>query len=369
MVDGLPVALVKQRASFGVELDAAVAYLLANRPFMNAARFERSMALNPASFNWAYVDASDVAYFHSGRYPRRAAGVDPDFPSWGTGEYEWNGLLTRTEHPRDKNPERGYLTSWNNSPAAKWRPADVNYSFGAVQRVQSLNERLEQAIDSGQPITAAQLVEIMADAGHVDLRGSQVLPWALELLHAVADDFPDLTPAKDVLESWHAAGAMRRDRNGDGEYEHSGAIALMDAWYEPMIHAVFGPQLDGFFSLIPIGFDDKPGSIGSAYQSGYYGYLQKTFRMALGEPLTAPFEELRCADGSEIGCATALAESLSEAVEILNDRFGSPDPADWRVDPEDEQIEFEAFGLLMVDPVPWVNRPSFQQVIQLNSIP
>jgi acyl-homoserine lactone acylase PvdQ len=106
-VGGNPVALVRQRASFGTELDAAVAYLFANRRLMNAARFERSMAMNPASFNWVYVDANDVVYFHSGRYPRRAAGVHPDFPSWGTGEYEWTGLLTRAEHPRGEIPSAG----------------------------------------------------------------------------------------------------------------------------------------------------------------------------------------------------------------------------------------------------------------------
>jgi acyl-homoserine lactone acylase PvdQ len=363
-VDGCPVALVKQRASFGAELDAAVAYLLANRQRMNPGRFERSMAINPASFNWLYVDAFNLAYFHSGRYPRRAAGVHPDFPSWGTGEYEWTGFLRRAEHPRERNPEQGYLTSWNNSPAAQWRPADNQYSFGSVQRVQSLNDRLDQAIGSGQAITAAQLVEIMGDAGHVDLRGSHVLPWALELLPSDGDGTTDIAPALDALEAWLDAGAMRRDRDGDGEYEHSGAIALMDAWFEPMIQAVFGEQLDGLYDLIALPFDDKPGSIGSAYQAGYYGYLQKTFRMALGESLTAPFEELRCADGTDNGCGAALVESLTEAISILTERFGSSEPADWRVDPGAEQIEFEPYGLLMVDPVPWVNRPTFQQVIQ-----
>ena len=103
--------------------------------------------------------------------------------------------MSFVEHPREKNPGRGYLTSWNNSPAAKWRAADDQYSFGSVHRVQSLNERLEQAIDSGQPITAAQLVEIMGDAGHVDLRGSQVLPWALDLMPEAAGEDPDAGPA------------------------------------------------------------------------------------------------------------------------------------------------------------------------------
>ena len=40
-VDGYPVSLVRQRASFGAELDAAVAYMLANRTRMNAAKLAR----------------------------------------------------------------------------------------------------------------------------------------------------------------------------------------------------------------------------------------------------------------------------------------------------------------------------------------
>ena len=204
----------------------------------------------------------------------------------------------------------------------------------------------------------------MGDAGHVDLRGSHVLPWALELLQAGAEGSTDIAPALDALEAWYDAGAMRRDRDGDGDYEHSGAIALMDAWFEPMIRAVFREQLNALYDLIPLPFDDKPSSIGSAYQSGYYGYLQKTFRMALGESLTAPFEELRCADGTKNGCRAALVESLTEAISILTELFNSSDPADWHADPSAEQIEFEPYGLLMVGPAPWINRPTFQQVIQ-----
>ncbi len=45
-------------------------------------------------------------------------------------------------------------------------------------------------------------------------------------------------------------------------------------------------------------------------------------------------------------------------------RLGSTDPAVWRGDPAAEQIEFQPFDLLMVDPIPWINRPTFQQVVQ-----
>ena len=44
----------------------------------------------------------------------RAAGVDFEMPSWGTGEWEWQGFLDRDEHPSELNPAKGYAASWNN---------------------------------------------------------------------------------------------------------------------------------------------------------------------------------------------------------------------------------------------------------------
>ena len=41
------------------------------------------------TFNWLYVDRDHIAYIHSGLYPQRAAGHDPDLPVWGNGAYEW----------------------------------------------------------------------------------------------------------------------------------------------------------------------------------------------------------------------------------------------------------------------------------------
>ena len=32
-----------------------------------------------------------------------------------------------------------------------------------------------------------------------------------------------------------------------------------------------------------------------------------------------------------------------------------------------DQIEFRPFGLAEVDPIPWVNRPTFQQVVQVTT--
>src|SRR5207247_510259 len=63
--------------------------------------FRTAMAFFNSTFNWVYVDDKDIAYFHAGRYPERAPGIDPDLPSWGTGQWEWQGLLRTERHPFD----------------------------------------------------------------------------------------------------------------------------------------------------------------------------------------------------------------------------------------------------------------------------
>jgi hypothetical protein len=169
------------------------------------------------------------------------------------------------------------------------------------------------------------------------------------------------------MQQWVATGAYRRDRDDSGLYDHGTAVAVMDEWYERMIHAAFDGQLGAFYSDIPLGFDDKPGERGSAYQAGYYGLLDKALRMALGQPVTDPFDVLQCADGTPAGCRAALVQSLDDAVDALEVEFSSTDPNDWQADPTNDQIEFMPFGLAEVDPIPWVNRPTFQQVVQVTS--
>ncbi|MFN2426570.1 MAG: penicillin acylase family protein [Candidatus Binatia bacterium] len=361
-VGGAPVALVRQRASFFKEGTNALAFQKINKNTPKPKRFLKSISKAPGSFNWLYVNEEDVFYFHSGLFPIRAAGVDYDMPSWGTGEWEWQGYLPIAEHPQELNPAKGYVTSWNNKPAHQWRAADSNYSYSSAYRVDMLDKGLDEALLGG-PLTIGEMVEVMADAGYTDLRGQEILPLALEMIGAE----PGMETVLTVLGDWVAAGTQRRDRDDDGDYDNASAVAIMDAWWEHMIDATVGPQLSPFYSSIPLGFDNEPSGIGSAYQSGYYGIMEKVLRMALGNPVTDPYDVLQCADGTEAGCRAALVASLGDAVSDLTTEFSSGDPADWTVDPASEQIEFRPFGLAEVDPIPWVNRPTFQQVVQVTA--
>jgi len=361
-VGGAPVALVRQRASFFKEGENALAFQKINKNTATPKRFLKSIRKAPGSFNWLYVNEEDLFYFHSGLFPIRAEGVDYDLPSWGTGQWEWQGFVSTADQPQELNPAKGYATSWNNKPAHDWRAADNNYSYGMTYRVDMLDKGLDEALLGG-PLTAGDMVEVMANAGYTDLRGQEILPLALDMIGAE----PGLETVLTTLGDWVAAGTQRRDRDHDGDYDNASAVAIMDAWWEHMIDDTVGPQLSPFYGDIPLGFDNEPSDIGSAYQSGYYGILKKALLMALGQPVTDPYDILKCADGTEAGCRAALVGSLNDAVADLTAEFSSADPADWTVDPTAEQIEFRPFGLAEVAPMPWVNRPTFQQVVQVTA--
>jgi acyl-homoserine lactone acylase PvdQ len=362
-VNGDPVALVKQRSTFFREGENAAAFAKVNRRTTRARSFARAMQFAPGSFNWLYVNHKEISFVHSGLFPVRADGVDYDMPSWGTGEWEWQGNIHRRDRPQEIDPAKGFFTSWNNKPARDWRAADSNYSFGPTHRADMLEDRVAGEIALGQPITVARMVEMMEDAGTTDLRGEQVLPLALQIIGSE----PGLDPIITILDDWIASGAYRRDRDDDGEYDHTTAVAVMDEWFRRMIDAAFDAQIGHLYGDIPMGFDNKPGERGSAYQSGYYGYLQKAYNMVLGNPVSKPFTVLKCADGTLAGCRAGLVSSLNDTVAQLTADFASADPADWRVEPSDEFVHFTPFGLAEVDPIPWINRPTFQQVVQVRS--
>src|SRR5205823_10995975 len=130
----------------------------------------------------------------------------------------------------------------------------------------------------------------------VDLRGEENLP---ELLQIVGNDRRLRKPVS-ILQRWLNSGAHRIDENHDGQYEHQSAVALMDAWWDPLIHAMFDGQLKHLYWSVPITFDDENRTLGlgSSFQGGYYGYVDKTLRLALGDHVLGSYRILRCADGT-----------------------------------------------------------------------
>ncbi len=363
-VDGQPVALASQRSTYFAELDTALPFLRATRnDVFDEQSFREVFNATTGSFNWFYIDHQDISFIHAGQYPRRAEGVHPDLPSWGDGRYDWNGFLSLEEHPQETNPARGYLASWNNRPAPGWWSADDNASYQLVHRNDMLDVRLQALVSAGN-VTLAQLTEAMADAAVTDLRGQEIVPTALALLQQGALT-SEQNEALTLMEEWIELGAPRRDRDNDGRYDQEQAVALMDAWYPHMIEALL-PQVLPLETagLAPVGRDNAPGAMGSAYQQGYYGYLRRVLEMSVQDS-AAPYRALRCAgDEQPQNCRTQLLASLDNA---LADLGGIAERDNWRVNMLQDSVQHRAIGLAGVRATHWQNRPTFQQAVEFTS--
>jgi hypothetical protein len=248
--------------------------------------------------------------------------------------------------------------------------------------VQSLSDRV-QAIISTRKATPADIVNAMEDGGSVDLDGSQLVPQIASLLSG-ATLTAQQSQALSILQQWvvdpawsgSVPGAHRRDRSGSGSYEQGNAVAIMDALYPRLAHAIFDPWLDsGQFGQLTgiMGLNNPPGPLGSAYDGGWEGYLQRSLRQAVNPAIANPYSQSYCGSGSLPACQAAVQSALQGALDAITSAYGTADPTQWtcsrsnanasQCNPANDDIQFSAVGVGTVPGIPWVNRPTFQQVV------
>ena len=433
LVNGEPVAISTQRSTFMADIDTAAPFsmMMTTGENMTGQRFRELFNSMTSTFNWLYTDAKEISFIMSGLYPQRHPQQHPELPVWGDGRFEWvvdqdlsvadlqaitaettfsetnptasmgfpsramptaknsvngragyfewSGYLPLESHVQDVNPEKGYLANWNNNGGRGWYAADTKSDYGASHRVNLLTKRLDAFKAAGRKHTLATMTEIMADAGYSDLRGLDTLPLLIELLQQ--GPLSDAqTNAITVLEQWLAdgsqqwinnqpgLGALRRDRDNDGRYDHRAAVVLMDTWYQELITTML-PQLDGQNLAVVQSRYNAPGAQGSAYQAGWYEFMQRLLRTALDKPERVDYRVLKCANSDEASaCRAAVMTALDAALAILG-----PDQNNWdgsqiyegTVVEEQDSIRATTFGLIPIPPIHWVNRPTFQQAAEI----
>jgi hypothetical protein len=69
------------------------------------------------------------------------------------------GLHADVAAPAGINPSKGFIASWNNSPAAGWWAADGHGSYGPVHRVDMLVDRLKAFQATGKKFDFGGMVE------------------------------------------------------------------------------------------------------------------------------------------------------------------------------------------------------------------
>jgi len=388
-VKGTPVAYTKLRATYFHETDSALGFSMFNNPnaINGPADFQRAAHLINYTFNWFYADDRNIAYFNSGWNPVRPPGTDPNFPVHS--RFLWRGFdpdappgatpfplaLTPFEsHPQVVN--QSFLTSWNNKQARAFRAADDQWSYGSTYRSVRLDERVRALIAGDGKASRPELIEAMKEASTVDMRGHTVLPFALKIIQSKSIADPAVRSAVAKLRAWDASGAHRVDRDRNGSYDHSEAIRIMDAWWEPLLRAEFEPTLGkGLFdSIAGINILDDPPSLhlGSAYNGGWYVYANEDLRTLLagGDPvqlgqLGDRNSRIYCGGGNLENCRSALISSLAS---VLGKDPYPEKPSSCTFG--DKQMCFDAIrfrptgGITQPDMV-WMDRPTFQQAVQI----
>jgi acyl-homoserine lactone acylase PvdQ len=393
-VHGQPVAIALARSSYFHDLDGAESFdLLSTGRVHDAAEFQRAMARVDLGFNWFYADDRSVSFVQSGWYPHRARGTDPSLPAWGTGRWDWRGFDPRTfteSHigyrglPKDTDPRSGYIINWNNDAARGWTAADNEWSYGPIFRSVMFEQGVRRALAHHRKLDLTGLVRVFEDVATADLRGRVLYP----LLRRVISRHPPeaVAAALAALDAWVAHGSHRRDLNGDNIYEDSAGVALMDAWWPILMQRVFSPVLGsalmGRIQAL-VSFARVPALGASAFGGGWWNYLSRDLRSLVGERIRDPLSRRYCgatrAGGHGrravlIRCRAILTTSLEQAVAAVQAQQGS-DMSGWKVRatcpatptvPQGcDQIEFTTAGGVSTPPIPWQNRPTYQQAVEI----
>ncbi len=373
LTDGTPIAIATLRTTYRNELGSARGFRRVNDPtFMTNGydSFRQAMGAGvDYTFNWFFIDRRDIGYQHSCKCPQRAAGVDPYLPTLGDGSFDWRGFIPLSAQPFDLNPAAGFLTSWNNKQAPGFGANDREFSYGPVYRNQMLVKRVQAVIAAG-PADRTDMIDAMEDAGTVDLRGQEDLPLLLQVLGTTAPGGLDarVQDMRDRLAAWLATSTHRRDFDHSGEYDDPQSPAIMDAWWPRLAHAMFDATSGDALDALHVGLHDTPAAHqGSAFNGGVYSQVNKDLRQVLGEPVLSPWSRTYCGDGDLGACRTALWGALEQAAADLEAEFGSASVADWKRAIADDDVRHSAVGITTVPAIHWINRPTFQQVVQLES--
>jgi acyl-homoserine lactone acylase PvdQ len=357
-VRGRPYAVTSRRSTRGREAMSAIGFadLNANR-VRSAGDFARVMNQVEFTFNWHYADDRDIAFFSSGRLPRRPRSVDASLPTLGNGRHEWRGFISRAAHPQAVNPPGGVLLNWNNKPAAGFAAADNEFSYGSVQRVDLFDLPPRR-------LALHELVGVMNRAATRDLRAVEVWPRIARVLAGGRAPDTRTAQAAALVSGWQQQGGSRLDRDLDGRVDAAGA-AVLDAAWNRLANAVLRPVLGPLTGQLArvARRDDPASSTGSSFGGGWYGYVDKDLRALMGQRVRGRYSRPYCGNGRRAACRRALWRALKGAADRLAATQGG-DPSAWRADANAERIVFQPGLLGPANTMRWTNRPTFQQAVE-----
>lgn len=363
-VKGKPVAFVKQRFFWKKEINSVPQFYKWNTQIDDLDDFAAAAEDFTMSFNAFYADSDDIAYYHVGFYPRRARGVHPSLPIWGTGRWEWQGRLPFSEQPKVINPAQGWVANWNNKPAKKWNNFD-GLKFGSLHRVELLSDQMGKLLDGEGTAILSDLVDVIRIAATQDARGKYLGPKMVRATeNALAGGDVKDVEALDAVKTWVKSGAHRKNKDRDEVMDQSAALVLFDEWYKTLVHQIFDDEIGADdYDLIPAPVTNYNPSGGGGFWFDFSTYLENLFRKSSRTAYARNYCDDMSTDKAET-CAAQIASSFKAALAKVRADQGD-DMTAW--EKPAENIVFREFGAGSVPPIPWQNRGTHNQIVEILS--
>lgn len=341
--DGEPIALTRQRSTFGRDgLNLVALKRMTEGAAATPEEFYETANLFEFTFNWGWVGREGIAYFSSGRLPERAEGLDRRLPTSGAGDYEWQGFLDQAEHPHGDDHSTGRLLNWNNQSAPGFMHGDGT-AYGSVHRVETFDQWPDQ-------VDLAGVVGVM-NRSATEYPDSLLWPTVSRLL-ADSEGPSDLAAAVvEYLDGWVADDAPALDADEDDDFDDAGAT-IIQAVGEPLTLAALEPVLGDLAPRVVDDLDLRGDAAASV--------LDKDLRTLLGADVDGPFNLQYCGGGDLDQCRDDLWAVIDEVGADLAGEYGSDDPSLWLS--QGFRTEFQP-GLID-ETFRTTNRAVFQQLLE-----
>lgn len=274
-----------------VWFEPGTAPYLASLGYLEATNWDQFVAAmtrwGTPGVNQVYADvAGNIGWITGGLAPVRP-NADGLLPVPGDGRYEWDGFMPATGHPRQFNPDDGWLATANHMNLPPDYPVNerkLSFEWSDASRFRTIAERLQTDVRHSPEAMMALQVDYTSLAGR--------------RLHRLIEDLTTTDSA--------TSAALRRLKSWDHQLTaDSGAAALFQIWF--MRH------------LIPATIDHLvPGAAASVTTpdtAGIVALLERPDQRFGDDPIAARDRLL----------LTSLGAAWTETIE----RLGA-DPASWR---------------------------------------
>lgn len=269
-----------------------------------------------ASITWFYADThNNIGVAALGRLPIRPDDQNIQLPARGDGTMEWRGYYDFAHNPKELNPQKGYISSWNNKAYAGLRADSSNYSH--VDRVNEIIEPLESKTKFNQQ----DIWDINQTAAWSDLNARYFMPYMIK-----AAQSPKASALAQTVAPLLAHWDLKLRPDSEAKYYQGAAPAIMRAWLDQMIIQILKPNLSESIynrytdTLYPVNNDARSAQPASASKLIWNALQGKQASV----PQTVDFLQGKSSD-------EVVLKALEDALNVLAKQYKSTNPNDWKV--------------------------------------